>query len=219
MSDQSPEIVTKIKDFFKSGLERSFAANEVLISANQAPQGIFYLQSGLVRQYSLSMNGNEQTLNIYKPGAFFPMMWAVNHIANTYYFEALTPVRVKIMAPDQVVSFLKAEPEVMFDLVSRLYSGVHGLLGRLELALGGDAHHKLLQILIMTAERHGKNVGSDMLLPENLTESFIATQAGLSRETVSRLMHQFKELGLVTFKRSRLESVKLAALQELMSLS
>src|SRR3989344_4646928 len=132
-------IRKKLDDFFTKFKHQQYKKGEILIRADDEPQGIFYLKSGVVRQYSISKDGEEQTLNLYKPISFFPLMWAINETPNTFYFEAAVDVEVHRAPKDEVIAFLKSEPEVMYDLVTRLYKGMHGLLTRIEYLQSGDA--------------------------------------------------------------------------------
>src|SRR5579859_5229180 len=110
-------IETKISTFFTKYKKQTYKKNDILIRAEDDPSGIFYLQEGIVRQYYISKNGAEITLNMFKTHAFFPMSWAISHIPNNYFFEAMNDC-IAYKAPSQeVLLFLKKEPTVMMDLL------------------------------------------------------------------------------------------------------
>ena len=80
--------------FYQQFTSREYKQDEILIRADDDPQGIFCLQKGYVRQYIISKAGFELTIHILKPISYFPMVWAINGTPNVYYYEALTPVEV-----------------------------------------------------------------------------------------------------------------------------
>ena len=188
-------IKQKLEEFFSQFKHLTYKKGEILIRADDEPQGIFYLKSGTVRQYSISKDGEEQTLTLYKPISYFPMMWAINNTPNAYYFEALTDVEVYRAPRDAVLEFIKKEPDVLYDLTSRIYSGMHGLLSRMEYLLFSSAYNKILFTLINNATRFGVCENGEIRL--HMTHKDIAAFSGLTKETISREIKKLEEKGLV----------------------
>ena len=195
MSEMSEQVKQKLENFFSKYKYLKFKKGEILIRADDDPAGIFYLKTGTVRQYTISKEGEEQTLTLYKPIAYFPMMWAINNTLNTYYFEALTEVEVYRAPKEAVVDFIKKEPDVLYDLTSRIYSGMHGLLSRMEYLLFSSAYNKILFTLINNATRFGKQIDGEIHL--QMTHKDIAAFSGLTKETISREIKKLEEKGLV----------------------
>ena len=186
-----PKIAQKLNDFFTRFTFQWYQKGELLISAGQDPKGIFFLEQGIVRQYGLSKQGSEMTLNIYKPLSFFPVMWALNHIPNTYYFEAMTDnVQVRIAPKEKVIAFLHTQPEILFDLLARVYKGVEGVFIHMQALLSGDAYSKLLSILLIATKRFGHEGDGGTKIELKLTENDLASYSGIQRETVSRLLQK-----------------------------
>jgi len=103
----------EFEEFYNQFKSRDYKKGEMLIRADDDPQGIFCLTKGYVRQYTISKAGTELTLHILKPLSYFPMVWAINGTPNVYYFEALTEVEVGRAPKDQVVEFIKDKPTVI----------------------------------------------------------------------------------------------------------
>lgn len=187
----------KLDNFFTKFKHQQYKKGEILIRADDEPQGIFYLKSGIVRQYSISKDGEEQTLNLYKPISFFPLMWAINNTPNTYYFEAVTEVEIFRAPKGEVTEFLKKQPEIMYDLISRLYRGMHGLLTRIEYLQSGDAYMKVIFAILNASYRFGEQKeNSDIEL--SITHREISALTGLTKETVSRECTRLEKEGLIT---------------------
>lgn len=192
----NPVIAKKLEAFFTQYKHQAYKKGEILIRADDEPQGIFYLKNGIVRQYSISKDGEEQTLNLYKPVSFFPLMWAINDTHNTYYFEAVTEVGVFRAPREHVVVFLKNEPEILYDLVSRLYKGMHGLLSRIEYLQSGDAYAKVIFALVNASLRFGQSKGNSGI-EISITHREMSALTGLTKETISRECTKLEERGLI----------------------
>lgn len=197
------EIKDKINKFFGDYPLKKVSKNQILVYAGENPEAINYLISGKVRQYDISAKGDEIVVNIFKPPAFFPMSWAINRGQNDYFFETLTDVEMRSAPPDAAVKFLLENPDVMLNLLSRLYSGIDGLTRRMAHLMGGSAKSRLLFEIITEVDRFGEKV-SDKVYKVSVNESALATRTGMSRETVSRQMSSLKEQKLVEISRGGL---------------
>ena len=189
-------VLDKLNGLFSNSSVIKYRKGEIMTFANQDPEGISFLLDGVVEQYDITPEGNKITVNIFKPPAFFPMSWAINKTSNTYFFATLTDVKIKRLDSDIVVLFLKNNPEVTFDLLSRVYQGTDALLKRLVLAASGIASNRLIFELLIEAYRFGiDQEGSKTLI--KVRQSNLAARSGLARETVSREIHKLESNGTV----------------------
>jgi CRP-like cAMP-binding protein len=189
----------KVKQFFKQYKQQQYKRGETLIRADDDPSGIFYLEEGFIKQYYIARTGNEMLLNMFKPETYFPMSWAVSDIHNSYYFEAMTDCTVYKAPKPQVIEFIKQNPDVMFDLLRRVYIGIEGILLQREYLSSGSAYSKLVATLLILAKRFGKAENEKVVLQLKLTEKEVGEYAGIYRETVSREFQNFKEKGLLLY--------------------
>src|SRR5664280_1611661 len=148
--------VKEFETFYKQFTVRNYKKGEMLIRADDDPQGIFCLTKGYVRQYTISKTGLELTLHILKPISYFPMVWAVNGTPNVYYFEALTEVEVGRAPRDQVVSFIKDKPTIIFALMSELLEDYAETLTRVEHLVFSDAYRRVISVLLYIANHFGE---------------------------------------------------------------
>src|SRR3989344_8039730 len=92
----------RLGEFFSKFSEIKFRSKEYILRAEDEPQGIYYLKSGFVKQVYLTETGKCLTLNIFKPGTYFPLTWALGGMMNHDFFEAMTAV-VTFRAPKEQV--------------------------------------------------------------------------------------------------------------------
>ncbi len=187
-------IVKKIEEFFTQYKHQSYKKGELLIRADDEPPGVFYLKEGFVKQYAISKKGDELVINVFKPIAFFPMSWAINSTSNKYFFEAMTGLNIYRAPRKETINFLKNNPDVLYDLMSRVYKGVDGVLTRITYLMSGNAYARLVDELLIYAKRFGKGENTITLA---VTEKDIASQSGLTRETVSREMKILKDKRII----------------------
>ncbi len=192
----------KLKEFdvfYKQFTMRDYKKGEMLIRADDDPQGIYCLTKGYVRQYTMSKTGFELTLHILKPISYFPMVWAINGTPNDYFFEALTPVQVGRAPKDQVVSFIKDKPGVIFGLMSELLEDYAETLTRMEHLVFSDAYRRVISVLLYIAKHFGETKDGGIIIRHRFTQQDIATLVGVARETASIEMSKLEKKGLIKY--------------------
>jgi CRP-like cAMP-binding protein len=190
------DITKKVRDFFTAYPLKTFHKDEVIVQAGEAPAGVFYLVEGRVSQYDISPSGIAMVVNVFKPPAFFPMSWAINKTPNLYFFEATVKVTARKAPAEDVVAFLRENPDVLFDLLARVYRGADGMIRRMAHLMGGDSKSRLQFELLNAAHRFGDPHPSGKIYVP-LKENDLARHSGLARETVSRNLRALKAAGLV----------------------
>lgn len=190
-------IYQKIHEFFSKYPRRSYPKGQIIVFADESPEHIFYIESGKVRKYGISYRGDEVIVNIFKNPAFFPMSWAINHSPNHYFYKTEEPSELHLVPVADALQFIQDNPDVMLDLLSRIYRGMDGLLGRIVHLMSGSAKSRLMYDLLIEARRFGKEQ-ADGSLVLSVNETDLAARSGLTRETVSREMQKLKESGLVS---------------------
>jgi CRP-like cAMP-binding protein len=189
----------EFETFYKQFTIRTYKKGEMLIRADDDPQGIFCLTKGFVRQYTISKTGLELTLHILKPISYFPMVWAINSTPNVYHFEALTPVEVGRAPREQVINFIKDKPAIIFELMSELLEDYSEILTRVEHLVFSDAYRRVISILLYIAKHFGKKSDKGIIIQHRFTQQDIATLVGVARETASNEMIKLEKKGLITY--------------------
>lgn len=189
-----------LEDFFARARIMHYKKGDTILRAGDEPQGVFFIKRGYVRIYSLSPEGEEMTLIIFKPQDFFPMIWAFNNTQNMFYVEAMTSVELYRLPREEFIGFIKGNPEVLFELMSKILVRLGGLLQRMQYLAFGNAYSRVASILFICAERFGKKVGENMVIQVPLTHKDIANLVGMTRETVSIEMKKLAHKRIIAYK-------------------
>jgi len=206
-------VFDKVHAFFIKYPKRSYPKDQILIFAGENPEKVCYITTGRVSKYDISYRGDEVAVNSYKPPAFFPVSWAINKTKNDFYYKTDEPCIIHRAPPEDVVAFLKANPDVLFELLSRVYTGVDGLLSRMVHLMTGSAKSRLIYELIVESKRFGKK-RRDGTIALTITESKLGSYSGLARETISREMRFLKDRGLVKTESGKIIVINLRNLEE-----
>lgn len=209
----SDEITYKIETFFEQFRVRSYAKGQILLLSGDQPEYVYHLLKGKVKQYDVTYRGNEIILNVFKPPAFFPMSLAINKTINSCIYEAETDIDIRQAPVDETIKFIKDNPDVMFDLLSRVYRGIDDLLGRMTYLMTSSAESRLIYELIIEARRFG-TMNDEGGCSITINEIGLGARAGLSRETVSREVTKLKNQGLIKIEGKNIFINNIKALEQ-----
>lgn len=189
----------EFEKFYEQFTTRKYKKGEMLIRADDDPQGIFCLTKGYVRQYTISKTGFELTLHILRPISYFPIVWAINGTPNVYFFEALTLVEVVRAPRKQVVEFIKDKPTVIFELLSELIEDYAESLTRIEHLVFSDAYRRVISVLLYIAKHFGEKTDDGVIVKHRFTQQDIATLVGVARETAGHELGILQKKGLIKY--------------------
>lgn len=206
-------ILHKIDNFFSQYRLRQYAKGQVLILNGDGTDYVYNLVQGKVKEYDVTYRGEEIILNVFKPPAFFPMSLAINKVMNPYIYEAETDIKVRQAPADEAVKFLKDNPDVIYDLLSRVYRGMDGVFGRIVHLMSSSARSRLIYELLLEARRFGK-AQQDGTCILSINEKDLGSRAGLSRETVSREISKLKAEELIDLQKKRIRLNNVATLEK-----
>ena len=186
----------KLESFFSQFRRLAYKKQEVILRADDTPSSVYYIFKGYIRLYSISETGQELTLILLKPGDFFPLRWAITGENNTYACDTITNAEVGKVPRDKFIEFIQANPDVVYELLSKVLVRLGGLLERMEYLVFGNAYQKVASILVICAERFGSEKGKKILIKVPLTHKDIANLIGLTRETTSLELKKLENLGV-----------------------
>lgn len=210
-------ISRRVHEFFNKHTLLTYKKGEMILRAEDSPHGVSYIEKGVVRQYVINGLGETLILQLYRPGAFFPMTWVVNDAPNRYFFEAVTPVSVRRAPKEHVVRFLRDNPEVLYDFTKRLLTGVSGFWSRVEQLVLESAYAKTILLVLYYAGKFGQKTSGGVALDLFLTHREIAAWIGTTRETASIQVEALKKQNLLKVHGRQLIIPSLAALEKELS--
>ncbi len=204
-----------LQEFFLQFEEKSFQPEDQLLPLDESLNYVLYLKQGYVRQFAVSDQGEEFTLNFFKPGSFFPLNLILHDQPNPYYFVGHTAGVYTPVPKNKIIAELQANNQVMFDLLQRITSGINGMLVRFQSLVFGNARQKIAGALYLSYLRFGqlsksednlcnKESEKQTVIDLNLTHEQLGFLTGLTRESVSQEMIKLKQEKLINYKRKKI---------------
>ncbi|WP_344293321.1 Crp/Fnr family transcriptional regulator [Streptomyces synnematoformans] len=187
---------------------RTYAAGEMLHSPSQPCEVLFILKRGRVRIFRVSADGRVLTTAIISPGTIFGEMTLLGQRMYGNFAEALDDVTVCVMSHADVRTFLLADPRIAARITEILGRRLADLEQRLSDSVFKSVPQRLATTLVtLSSSTDGANT---RILPGTrhpqitLTHEQLAALAGTSRETTTKVLHEFADRGLLRLARGRI---------------
>lgn len=190
------EELDKLENFFLKYRRITYKKRDVITRADDIPSGVYFIHKGYARLYTLSETGQELSLIIYRARDFFPMFWAINDSPNTQYVEAITTLEVSRAPKTDFLEFLDNNPDIIKVVLRRVLMRFEGIVERMEYMVFGNAYEKVASILVICAERFGREKDGVITVRVPLTHRDIANLVGLTRETASVEIKKLEKKGV-----------------------
>ncbi|MBI4058055.1 Crp/Fnr family transcriptional regulator [Candidatus Microgenomates bacterium] len=192
----------KLSDFFARHKRFTYQKGETILRAGDIPQGVYFLERGYVRLYSLSSEGKDLSLIIYQPGDVFPVVWAFfGGEPSIYYFEALSLVVMRRAPREIFFEFIRTHPDVLLEITQHIIGRFLMTLQRMEYLTFGDAYAKIASIVMICADSFGRKEGKSIVIQVPLTHEDVASLAGVTRETASIELKKLERKGLIAYQK------------------
>jgi CRP/FNR family transcriptional regulator len=197
------EAKNNVEIFFSKYKKRTYKKGELILRADQEISNIFYIKTGIVRQYIISQFGQETSLATFSEGSYFPIMIYIANSKNKYYFEAVEDSTIFIAPAKDVLVFVKDNKDVMFDLTKRMALGLNGMLEKVESLLQTSSYERVIRFLTYAIKKFGKDAG-EKYVEVDFSHSDLASWIGLQRETVSRQIEKLEKKKIIISKNRKM---------------
>jgi CRP-like cAMP-binding protein len=191
-------------DLFRTGTRLTYNKGEFVIRPGEAPPGVFYIESGLVKAYVITNYGEENLLIIRKEGEVLALTWAITGQDRHIIYQALAPTTVLQLKKNVFVEFIRNNPGAalpLVDLITDMYRSHSQRILNLEYR---SVRERLISFLLVAAERFGRPTAEGLLIDVPLKHQDIASSINATRETTSRAITLLEQKGLVTNQQTRI---------------
>ncbi len=179
---------------------RSYQAGALVFTPRQPMEALFILKRGRVRIFRVSSDGRALTTAIVSPGTIFGEMIIVGQQMHDQFAEALEDAVVCVMNKSDVRRLLLGDPRIALRISETLGERLAVLEQRLTDAVFKTVPQRLASTLcVMAAQR---SFGRPATV--SLTHEQLATLAGTSRETTTKVLGEFSDRGLIELGRGRI---------------
>ena len=154
---------------------------------------VIYLRSGLVKEYRIRSDKQEQILQIVKPHSYLGMTSLFGDKFNHYSYESLTDIKLCYIDSNIFINLFKNNGNFAFEILTSVERDSNNNFHRFINQGNKKIYSRIADILIYFS----KIVFSSNKIQIPLTRSELAEIAGTSRESIGRVITKFKSEGII----------------------
>ena len=196
----------------------SYPKDATLFVEGQAPRGVYVLCSGRIKLSMGSSDGKVLILRIAEPGDLLGLSAAISGTPYDLTAETMEPSQVSFIKRDDFLAFLRENTDACFraaqDLSDRYDVACREIRS---LGLSHSAAEKMARLLLEWAARAAAGGKGKGRIKIAVTHEEIAQMIGTTRETVTRILSEFRKKQIIQLKGSTLEIRNQAALEALVN--
>lgn len=171
----------------------------LLCLEGQSPRGIYILCTGRAKLSTTSAEGKSIILRIAEPGEVLGLTAAVSNTPYEATIETMEPSQANFISQGDFVKFLQEFPDVGLKVAQQLTHNCKCAYSEIRsLGLSNSVPEKIAKLLLSWAQNPvniPRKIDQGIPIRVTLTQEEIAQFVGTTRETVSRVLGDFRKKG------------------------
>lgn len=189
----------ELRGLFHSGRRFDYGKNATILRARETPRGVYLIESGVLKMYSLSKQGDEHVLDFLGADDIFPIIWPFRRSVRSMYYETISPSIVWVIDRDAFQKFINEHQEVMSDVLEGIIDRYHTYVARIDNLLYSDALERSAYRLLSLASRFGAQTRDGILIEAAITHEDLAHSISTTRETFGRSLARLQRKGIIAY--------------------
>lgn len=204
----SPQALEVAREAF---VTRNYPAGKVIFEAGDMGAALYIVQSGQVRIYRTYLDGRERMFAFLGPGEVFGEMSLLDGQPRSASAKTTVDSVLLVLYQDAYWSLVRKWPEILHNLATILARRLRQANLELEVLSFEEGQGRVAHAL---SKLYRQGYGDKLRI--KLTHQELASLAGTSRETVTRVLRAFCEEGLVKVRFGYVEILDPAGLEEVL---
>ena len=178
---------------------------------------VYFLKRGRVKIANTAPSGKEVTFDILEAGDIFGELDVLEDAPRSTSAETLDDALICVIPRKDFDQYLAMHPSVMYKLTKLIGLRLKKIQSRVEDLLFREVPARLAHLLSELGKTEGVAEKQGIRLNVKLTHQEMANLIGCNRETVSTIMGQFRDDGLIQMDGRTITILKPSALSQLVS--
>lgn len=176
---------------------RTYRKEDVVFHEDESGDVFCLIREGRVKVTMTSPEGKEIILSVLGPGEFFGEMSLLDNQPRSATVIALDELEVWTIWRSDFLQMLSENFSITRKILAELSRRLRTASARIESLQTMDVNGRLARYLLELARKSGKVLANGYIAVTRPTHQSIANTIGTSRETVSRLIHELMNQGLL----------------------
>ncbi len=190
---------------------RTLQKGEMLFRQGEKSEGFYVMQSGSVSIFSLTPDGREQIICVFRPYESFAEVTLATVETYPANAVALESSQVVVVNKPHFRDLIRRQPELSLQMLGSMSLHLKHLVQSLQDFKSRQIEHRLAEWLLRQSPAAA--VGCPVAYDLPVSKKVLAGQLGVTSETLSRALARFRKEGLIVVEGARIQIINGAGLK------
>lgn len=195
-------------------LRRSFRKHEVIFHANDSGTALFILQSGMVKISIMDQNAREVILKLLYHGDFFGEMALLDGKHRSATVTAIDKVEALVIEREAFLRLLRSRSDLLMNMLLAVSRRLRQTDEKIRSLVFADVYGKFARTILGLVHENGEQGDDGLYVDTPLSRQELAQLMGVTRQTLSKLLREYQQSGVLKITRQRIHILDEARLQK-----
>lgn len=172
-------------------------AGEYIFKTGDSPEFMYLIFEGQMKIFVNTIDGEEQIFYIYRDGDFVGGLNLLVQTPYRYIGQALTDCRVVVIPKHTFDKYFYNSPVVLRSVLVKSFERIRWAEDLIQRLSTSNASMKTAGLLLKLVKRIGVETEEGIRLELSMNREELGNYSGLRRETITRKLGEFRELGYI----------------------
>ncbi len=187
---------------------KEYKKGDLVFKTGDKADRLYIVCSGRMKIFTYLMDGREQILYVYSSGDFIGAHNLIKEDEYRYNAEALERTTISTINKVEFDKILIKNPKITLKILEKSFERIRWAESLIQRLTSSNADAKVAGLLLNFIDNFGKTTDVGIILELSMNREEMASYAGLSRETMTRKLNHYKDLGYIDFSGPKIIIVK-----------
>ena len=183
-------------------------AGDYIFKTGDLPDFMYLIYKGQMKIYFNTIDGEEQIFYVYRDGDFVGGLNLLKESPYQYMGRALTDCKVVAIPNKTFKEYFYDSPAVLRSVLSKSFERIRWAEDLIQRLSTSNASMKTAGLLLKLKNRIGQETQEGIRLELSLNREELGNYSGLRRETITRKLGEFKDLGYIELVGNKIIIIK-----------
>ncbi|WP_083189834.1 Crp/Fnr family transcriptional regulator [Orenia metallireducens] len=195
MDDKELEELSKIT------YQKFYDKNEIIFLEGEVGDAIYLILDGLIKVFRTVESGREKTLALLGQWDFFGEMALLDKSVRSASIQAIKTSQLLVIDREKFNNLLLKFPQISLKIIVTLSNRLREANNQIKALTFKSVKERLHLVLLDLADRYGEESKDGIVITKKITHQELANLVGTTRETITKLLNELIEGGLIIVKK------------------
>lgn len=206
---------TELEQLAQLCRNRAVTKGNVIFYEDDPGTSCYIIVSGKVKIVVNADDGREHILGVLQPGDFFGEMSLIDGQPRSASAVCVEDVQMVTIQRDEFLKLLRSNPDITLKLLTTLSHRLRAADRNMESLAFLSAPGRVARLLLELGKEHGEATPEGVTFIHHMTRQELASLAGTSRETLTRVLMDYQDRGIIHLDKNRLTLKNESKLKEM----